>query len=140
MKAISIDLVVEGDPVSWLAHAGFGNRAYNPRYTQKCYVISSVQLQLFSIPVQLPLPYIGPVSVEYVFHLPIAKNNSKIKIEKMKTGGIPHVKKPDCTNMQKFYEDCLKNLVYKDDSQVVESIARKCYSDHPRTVIKVKLI
>lgn len=139
MKATSIELVIDGDPVSWLAHAGFGNKAYNPRYTQKCYTIYTVQAQLYAV-LTPQLPYSGPVSMEYVFHLAIAKNTSKQKLEKMKAGEIPHIKRPDCTNMQKFYEDCLKNLVYKDDSQVVESVARKCYSDHPRTVIKVKLI
>ena len=51
---------------------------------------------------------------------------------------IDHIVRPDCTNMQKFYEDCLKGIVIADDSQVVESIARKRYSDHPRTVITIK--
>jgi len=35
--------------------------------------------------------------------------------------------KKDCTNMQKFIEDCLKSVAFEDDRYVVEVHSRKRY-------------
>lgn len=131
---IFITIEIEGTPISWLSHAGYGRRSFNPRFREKAYTQFHIKEQ-----------YKGEVlkeaiSVTYTFHMPIPKGNSKKKYAQMLNGVIEHIKRPDCSNLVKFYEDCLKGIVIEDDSQVVESIARKMYSDHPRTVIQIKTL
>ena len=127
-----IQILLEGIPVSWLAHAGYGRRSFNPRFREKSYALYHIKLQYDQLPIE------EAISICYEFEMPIPQSISKKKQMQMLGGIIEHIKRPDCTNMQKFYEDCLKGIVIKDDSQVVESIARKRYSDHPRTVISIK--
>lgn len=55
----------------------------------------------------------------------------------MLAGVMHHIKKPDTSNCTKFLEDTLKGIVIEDDSQVVEIIAKKIYSDIPKTVLLV---
>jgi len=43
----------------------------------------------------------------------------------------------DNTNMQKFYEDCLKNIVFMDDRYVYKNISEKLYGDKGKILIQV---
>lgn len=43
----------------------------------------------------------------------------------------------DCTNLQKFYEDCLKNIVIKDDRYVVKITSEKLYRDKGCIFMKI---
>lgn len=129
---IKIELIHE--PVSWLAHAGYGKRSFNPRFKEKDFVCYHVSKQYNGEVLE------GPVSVTYDFYLPIPSSISKKQKAKILSGEILHVKRKDCTNMVKFYEDCIKGIVFRDDSQVVESIARKHYSEQPRVLINIRRI
>ena len=53
---------------------------------------------------------------------------------------IYYTKTPDCTNVQKFFEDCLKGTVIEDDRYVVESTSRKMYGNTCRVVIKIDVL
>jgi len=76
----------------------------------------------------------GPVTIEICFFMPIPKGTSKKKLNAMIINEIPHIKRPDLDNMEKFAVDCLKDL-WHDDSQVVDSHTMKFYSIRPRTEI-----
>lgn len=125
-------IVIEGIPVSWLAHAGYGRRSFNPRFKEKAYAQYHIREQHKKGIIN------SACSITYTFHMPIPKGVSKKKYMQMLNGVIEHTKRPDCSNLTKFYEDCLKGIAIQDDSLVVESIARKVYSDHPRTEINIK--
>lgn len=125
-------IVIEGAPVPWMAHAGFGRRSFNPRFREKDYAVHYIKLQYGKD------PFTGPVSVGYDFQMSISKSVSKKKHSQMVNNILEHTTRPDCTNLIKFIEDCLKGIVFVDDSQVTEIIARKRYSEHPRTVITIK--
>ena len=129
-----IQLEIEGIPVSWKSHAGFGRRSFNPRFREKDYVTYHIKKQ-YSLP-----PIQGPVFITYDFYFPIPRSTSKVKRSKMLKDELSHIKRPDASNCIKFYEDCLKTIVIEDDSQVVEMIAKKHYSDHPRTYIIISKI
>lgn len=129
----TITIKIDGIPIPWKAHAGFGKRSFNPRFKEKQYVQFHVQDQYKGI--QHP----GAVIISYCFNMPIPKS-SKVNTQKMIEGKIPHLKRPDCTNMQKFYEDCMKGIVFVDDSQVVYSLAVKKYSENPSTLITVNFV
>jgi len=127
----AIRLIIDGDPVPWKAHGGYGRRSFNPRWKEKEYFQHKIEEQ-----------YDGPlissaVSLDTIFYVSIPKSASKKKRELMLSGGIRPTKRPDATNMRKFTEDCLNGTVLEDDSQVVNGCLQKWYSETPRTEIIV---
>ncbi len=123
-------IILEGDVISWRAHAGYGRKAFNPLYKEREQVRWQVKQQCEK------LPYlVGPLAMTYVFHLPIPKSASKKRKAAMLSGIEQPTIKKDVTNMLKFYEDCLKEFLFDDDSQVIEISAKKTYAEKPRVVI-----
>lgn len=76
------------------------------------------------------------LAVKIKAYFPIPKSVSKKKREQMVNMQLLPVKKPDCDNIAKIVLDSLNNIAFKDDSQVVELVVKKFYSDTP----KVKVI
>lgn len=70
--------------------------------------------------------------------MPIPKTTSAVRRKQMLNGILHHIVRPDTSNLTKFLEDCLKTIVFEDDSQVVEIIARKIYGETPKTVISIE--
>lgn len=124
---------ISGVPIPWRAHAGYGKRSFNPRFKER----EAFQWQIRAQYNRLE-PISGPVRTEYTFHMPIAKSTSKIRRLQMLNGMIHHIVRPDATNLLKMYEDCLKGIVFVDDSQVCEISARKIFDERPRVVIKIE--
>ena len=58
----------------------------------------------------------------------------------MLNGLIHHTYNPDCSNLVKFCEDTLKEIVIEDDNQVVQISAIKLYGENPKTIIMVEEI
>ncbi len=123
-------LEIEGHPVPWKAHAGYGRRSFNPLFREREYVQWQIKNQIGSGFNLIE----GPVSVVFTYYFPFPKSMSKKKRDQ----GCPHTKRPDITNLNKFLEDCLKTIVIVDDSQVVEITGRKFYSSDVKTVIKIE--
>jgi len=71
------------------------------------------------------------------FYMPIPKATSRRTRVQMLNEVILPTKRPDFDNLAYLVTNALKEVVYKDDSQVTDCIIRKRYSDRPRTVIKV---
>jgi len=70
----------------------------------------------------------GPVAMvcRFVFprpkgHFGTGRNESKLK----PSAPVDHTQKPDCDNLVKFACDCLNDLAYYDDCQVVQQMAVK---------------
>lgn len=75
--------------------------------------------------------------VSFYFYMEIPESNS-IKEKNLKAWGvIPHNKKPDISNMIKFYEDCANEILFHDDSMISSGKYFKCYSNNPRTEIHI---
>lgn len=104
---------------------------YDPQKKEK----SQMKWQLRSLYREMPLTV--PLIVDLTFFLPIPKSTSKVRRHQMLINQIPPMKKPDLDNLEKFTLDCLNNIVYEDDSQIIELKSRKCYSDRPRTIIRI---
>lgn len=79
----------------------------------------------------------GPIVLGCIFLMPIPKSASKKKQAEMQSGEIKHTKKPDLDNLVKFAKDCLNNLAWKDDSQVIRLVAEKHYSSEPGTWVRI---
>lgn len=128
-------LQVEGHPTPWAAHAGYGRRSFNPRFKEKEYAQWQIKAQF-----NQQAPIAAPVRLDLTFHMPIPAGTSKVRRLQMLNGRMRHMKRPDVTNMQKFIEDVLKGIVIEDDSQVVEVVARKVYSEKPKTVVQIEAL
>ncbi len=80
----------------------------------------------------------GPVVLAVVFYLP----RPQALMTKSKAGvEIPHVKKPDLDKLARLAKDALTGVVWTDDSQVTDLIARKRYcaaGEFPRALIRVR--
>lgn len=132
MSANQISVAFEGIPVPWAAHQGYGRKSFNPKYKEK----SHYRWQLKNQCPQMLL--VGPISVEATYEMPIPKALLKKKKDLIRQGLIFPIKRPDLDNLNKFLLDVLKEHVFVDDSQVVEILAKKIYSDHPQTIIHIK--
>ena len=86
---------------------------------------------------QIERPLDGPIVLECQFVMPIPKSATKKQRSAMQAGDIKHTKKPDLDNCCKFVKDCLNDLAWRDDSQVVQLVAVKQYGAEPCTWIRV---
>lgn len=82
-------------------------------------------------------PLDGAIRAEIEVFMPIPKSDSK-KVKKLKIDGIvrPTIK-CDCDNAAKSILDSLNGIAYRDDSQVVELLVKKFYSDEPNVYVKL---
>ncbi|HBF2503723.1 TPA: RusA family crossover junction endodeoxyribonuclease [Clostridioides difficile] len=68
----------------------------------------------------------------------IAKSNSKKVKEQKRNNVLRPSKKPDIDNVVKIIADSLNEIAYKDDTQIVEVVASKYYSDRPRVEVMLE--
>jgi Holliday junction resolvase RusA-like endonuclease len=81
-------------------------------------------------------PIKTPLLIDMLFGLPIPKGTSRVRTNLMLQNEMVPMKKPDLDNLIKFILDCLNEILFDDDSQIIEIKARKCYMDNPRTVVR----
>ncbi|MDC0763449.1 RusA family crossover junction endodeoxyribonuclease [Brevibacillus sp. AG] len=67
----------------------------------------------------------------------IPKSLSKKKAAQAEAGEIRPTSKPDVDNYLKGIKDALKSVIWKDDSQVVEVLVSKWYSERPRVEVQI---
>lgn len=86
--------------------------------------------------------YKGPlldsgIFVRFIFHMKVPKSWSKRQTNLALDGRIFHISKPDASNLAKYYEDCMKGLVYTDDSRIVwvSPIKKYDYEDYTEIFI-----
>lgn len=73
----------------------------------------------------------GPISLNVIAYLPIPKSKSrKWKVSAISREILPD-KKPDLDNLIKHLKDCMRNIFYHDDRQIVALQAFKYYSLNP---------
>lgn len=82
----------------------------------------------------------SPIMVKARFYLPFQKVWRQSDLKEKEWGFVNHTSKPDCSNLIKFYEDCMNKTIFKDDSQIVVLMCDKQYSSNPRTEIEIKVM
>ena len=68
----------------------------------------------------------------------IPQSASKKRKAMMLEGIVRPSKKPDMDNVVKVIADSLNNVAYKDDTQIVDTMVRKFYSDTPRVKVVIQ--
>lgn len=130
-----ISIEINGYPVTNASpRLGRHGHTYNPRYKEMDFYKWQIKSQ-YKEP-----PLCGPVKVTATFVLPVPKSASKIRRKQMLSGTMHHIKRPDTSNFYYFLENALKEIVFEDDSQVVEIVAKKVYGETPRTQVIVEKI
>jgi len=82
----------------------------------------------------------GPLLVIVHFRLPTPKRLKKDPL--YRAHGYPHTRRPDGDNLEKFMNDILKGIVFKDDCQIAWLLRSKTYTgeDEGSTTFFVKEI
>lgn len=78
-----------------------------------------------------------PIRMELKVFYRIPKGASKKTARDMRNGVIRPLKKPDSSNVCKAVEDALNGIAYHDDSQIVETVILRYYSDTPRVEVMI---
>ncbi len=79
-----------------------------------------------------------PIRLTIDVYRKIPKSFSKKKTQQAIAGEIRPITKPDIDNLAKGIKDGLSKVLWHDDSQVYELVARKWYSDNPRAEVTVE--
>jgi Holliday junction resolvase RusA-like endonuclease len=99
---------------------------------------NEIQQVRWQIRPQAPVePLTGALAMELIFYLPIPKGTSLARRKHMLANIILPTKRPDVDNLAYLVTNALKDLVYADDSQLVDIVMRKRYGEIPKTVIKI---
>jgi Holliday junction resolvase RusA-like endonuclease len=127
-------LIIPGKPIAqarprFFSRGGF-TRCYNPQSKEVKQTVKVIREQWKHKVLECP------VILQMTFCMPITKGSKQV-VADMLNGITKHIKRPDCTNLLKYYEDCLLGLVVKDDSQVYEIEGQKVYAQEPQTIVKV---
>jgi Holliday junction resolvase RusA-like endonuclease len=132
-----IQFTVYGTPVAqgrprFSSQGGF-TRAYDPKKSKdfKKYV------KLVAAEHRPKKLFEGPLQLFIRVYKPTLKNFSKKKLAAAESGELRPVTKPDVDNYVKGIKDACNQILWKDDSQVVELLASKWYSEKPRIEIMV---
>jgi Holliday junction resolvase RusA-like endonuclease len=141
----SVKIIIPGDPIPKVRHVktkkGF---AYDPQWELKKRVSRFLEQEIREYyekdenAIEGHKLSIGNAfEVDWYFYMPIPKSFSQSKKNACKWGLIEHNIKPDRSNLEKFYEDCANNILWKDDCQITSGkvIKKYCSDDKPRTEI-----
>lgn len=129
-----IILFVPGEPIAKarprFARQGKHVKTYSTQQTEEGRFMWEVLYQLEKLSVYKGEPFEGPLRLECRFyfkrpkaHYGTGRNAGQLK----RSAPIYHVSKPDVDNAVKFVFDCLNNILYLDDRQVIGLKAEKHY-------------
>ncbi|MGJ3766086.1 RusA family crossover junction endodeoxyribonuclease [Limosilactobacillus fermentum] len=85
-------------------------------------------------------PFDGPLEVCMEFYRPVQASISRKERDRRISGVHRPTVKPDLSNYIKALEDGLNGIIWIDDNRIVQIVAEKKYSDHPRIVIEVNKV
>lgn len=150
-RIVQMKIVIPGDPIAKARHrrrklADGRIMDYDPQQIEKKkasqYLAQYVQTYFDSevnekVMEASELASADAFALDMVLHIPIPKSDSTPIRNAKLWGLIPHNKKPDSSNLLKFYEDAANSVLYDDDSMLCHVSAKKKWSDNPRTEINI---
>ena len=130
-----VHFIVKGEPKG-KSRPRFGNgRVYTPSKTTQYETLvglsyrNSARGYKFTSPVRVTVR---------AYHKPPKK--SKKVVEDMLNGRILPTKRPDADNVAKIVLDGLNNVAWDDDTQVVDMMVTKRYSEDPMVAVTIEEI
>lgn len=135
-----ISFIVYGEPVAQgrprFTTVNGHAKAYDP---EKSYSYKQL-VRLEATKVMPPEPWQKAIKIEVRACRSIPKVFSKKRQIMAIQGDIRPTTKPDIDNIVKGIKDALKGVIWRDDSQVVEIVASKWYSNSPRVEIDIEVV
>ena len=125
-----IEINIPLSPLSWEAPLKGKYGFYDPREKEKRVVRFFVKEQYK----QDPLQVFTVLCFTFFFKIPASASATR-KADMLAGKIIPT--KSDCTNLQKLYEDCLKDIVIDDDRNVAKIFSEKLYAEKEGINIKI---
>ena len=130
-----IKVILEGVPVA----------KGRPRFTKRGFAYTPAKTRSYEAALQLVAkaamvgkePLEGPLKAVFLICVPIPKSYTKKKKMDALLNDIRPIKKPDTDNFIKVI-DALNGVCFHDDSQIVDIIASKFYSNNPRLEIQLE--
>lgn len=138
-------IVIPGQPIPKARHRSSGfNKAYDPQAKAKTDTFWQIRSLVIDEQIKKYGSTVGgvailptrPILMKIDFYMAVPKSLSPKK--KTMMYGTPHDKKPDLSNLIKFYEDCANSALFRDDAQIYSINATKHYDDNPRTEITIQ--
>ncbi|HBE8973316.1 TPA: RusA family crossover junction endodeoxyribonuclease [Clostridioides difficile] len=132
---MKVFLVIDGEPVGKERPRmnSITKRTYTPNKTK-----SYEELIKWLYQSKVKHYFEGYIKMTLRCYYSIAKSNSKKVKEQKRNNVLRPNKKPDLDNIIKSVADSLNGIAYKDDSQIVEVVSKKYYSDKPRVEVELE--
>lgn len=129
---MKVFLVIDGEPVGKERPRmnSITKRTYTPNKTR-----DYEELIKWLYQSKVKYRFTGYIKMTLRCYYSIAKSNSKKVKEQKRNDVLRPSKKPDIDNVVKIIADSLNEIAYKDDTQIVEVVASKYYSDKPRVEV-----
>lgn len=140
-----LHLTVLGEPSAQPRHRHFARGSGDKTFVQT-YDPAMVKKKTFASIVEEFAPnepISGPIQLECTFYMSRPKNHygtGKNASQLKKSAPEWHTGRPDADNLNKFIMDSLNKIFWKDDSQISCIVARKLYSEKPRTEITISTL
>lgn len=142
--------VIYGNPIPLARHRSFIRHGKimnydsqaDARKSVKMFFISELKRALNSENKEIAKKASNLASGEFffltiTFYLPIPDSLSESKRNVFLWGLMKHTKKPDLSNLIKFYEDAANEVLFPDDKMIVCIKTEKHYCEKPRTEIEI---
>lgn len=132
---MTVSFTVPGKPMGKGRPRFYGGRAITPGSTREYEKMTAMLYGMAAHGVFFPAGV--AVRVEIVVHCPIPSKARKAERERMRTGEVSALGKPDADNAAKIILDALNGVAYADDAQVAELTVCKRYAEEPCVTVTV---
>lgn len=134
---MEIKITIPGQPVPQ-GRPRFSAKPFPHAYDPKPSVDYKKHVKMVALREKPPKPLSGELEVEVHIYKETLKSFSKAKKVDAEARIIRPITKPDADNYAKGILDALKGIIWEDDGQVVDLIARKYYSAEPRAEVFIR--
>ncbi len=135
-----ITIIIPGNPIPKMRHCtvrqGF---SFDPQIKDKGAVKWLILQEIRQKFPDIQFPLKGAINCEFYFYFPIPESFSKKEKTLISWDAFEHITKPDCDNLEKFYLDCMSQIVYEDDKRIYRLSTLKRYDETPRTEIRIMI-
>lgn len=136
---MEIKIVIPGQPVPQ-GRPRFSAKPYPHAYDPKPSADYKKKVKAVALRNMPQKPLSGELEVEVHVYKESLKSFSNAKKIDAEARILRPITKPDADNYAKGILDALKGVIWKDDGQVVDLIARKYYSMDPRAEVFIRQI
>lgn len=134
---MKVDFTIDGEPEG-KARPRFNTKTGRAYTTDRTRMYEDYTKLLYRS--QIKHFFEGYIRLTVKAYYKIAKSDSKKIKEQKKANVLRPSKKPDIDNVVKLIADSLNDIAYKDDTQIVEIVAKKFYSENPRVEVTIESI